>query len=219
MVKWKILIVDDSSATRAKLSHELKGSYEVFQAKNGVEALAMIKQNQPDCILTDQQMPEMDGSELCVALRASEEFRIIPIIMLTGSESIHHFEEAIRVGADDQVSKAGDPRVLKIKIQGLLRVRRLQLEIQRLTKQTAMQSLIATYNHEFNNPLYIMQGNLNIIRQICEKSHPQVQKSISVCQGALDRIKENVKKISEATEFAETAYSSESQMVDLKKSS
>lgn len=80
----KILVVDDHSASRmtavALLSME---GYEVLEADTGVAALKILMQSQPDLILLDVMMPEMDGFEVCRHLKQDEQTRLIPVIFIT----------------------------------------------------------------------------------------------------------------------------------------
>ena len=80
----RILVVEDNAALSRVIQFTLsKSGYEVVQAENGRIAWEFVQQQPFDLILTDQQMPEMTGVELCGHLRASEAYKQIPVILLT----------------------------------------------------------------------------------------------------------------------------------------
>src|SRR5262245_34672173 len=81
----RILIVEDTPVNILALSAALrKGGYQISEATNGRQALDMVARIQPDLILLDVMMPEMDGFETCRRLKAGEQSRQIPVIFITG---------------------------------------------------------------------------------------------------------------------------------------
>jgi two-component system chemotaxis response regulator CheY len=101
-----ILSVDDSNSMRevVKLALKLAG-FEVSQAKDGVEALKLAKEKQFDLVLADLNMPNMDGIELIRALRATPEYKAVPILMLTTESDIVRRHEGKGAGATGWVVK------------------------------------------------------------------------------------------------------------------
>lgn len=99
--------------------------YEVLMANSGPEALEIARREIPDLVLLDLMMPDMDGIEVCVNLRASRSTYLIPVIMLTASALHDHRLEALRTGVDDYLSKPFDPEELEVRIQSLIRRIRL----------------------------------------------------------------------------------------------
>ena len=80
----KIITVDDATTMRKMVSFTLKGAgHEIYEAGDGVEALAVLRQRMVDLVITDVNMPNMDGLELTRQLRALPAFARIPIILLT----------------------------------------------------------------------------------------------------------------------------------------
>jgi CheY-like chemotaxis protein len=83
-----VLIVDDNATARETLVAILEGEgYDLQQAKDGIQALTMLKQLQPDLILLDVMMPAMDGFEVCRRIRATPPLAEVPIILLTALDS------------------------------------------------------------------------------------------------------------------------------------
>lgn len=101
----KILVVDDTVDTRELLHLYLKtAGYTLFMAADGGEGLYQARMNEPDLIITDSTMPNLDGYDMIRQLRATEKFADIPIIALTayGEEQL---EKAREAGANKAVSK------------------------------------------------------------------------------------------------------------------
>jgi two-component system KDP operon response regulator KdpE len=101
--KQKILVVDDESQITRVLRHILTAhEYLVRTADDGVAGLELFREWQPDLILTDLQMPQMDGLELCRRIRRSSE---VPIVILSVRDEEETIVEAFDAGADDYVTK------------------------------------------------------------------------------------------------------------------
>jgi diguanylate cyclase (GGDEF)-like protein len=104
---WRILLVDDEPTQRLIMARLLKrAGYEVEVAGNGREALARIESGDFQLMITDWEMPEMDGIALCSALRAQQgEQAYIYTILLTARDSIEHVVTGLQAGADDYLTK------------------------------------------------------------------------------------------------------------------
>ena len=102
----RVLIVDDSLSVRKYLSAFLTTrNLKVYSASNGGEALKMLEENAVDLIITDLEMPIMHGYELVSRIRASSQWKGIPIIVLTSRSTGKHKEKALELGADDYIIK------------------------------------------------------------------------------------------------------------------
>ena len=105
----RVLIVDDSLSVRKYLSAFLTTrNLKVYSASNGGEALKMLEENEVDLIITDLEMPVMHGYELVSRIRASSQWKGIPIIVLTSRSTGKHKEKALELGADDYIIKPFD---------------------------------------------------------------------------------------------------------------
>ncbi len=101
-----ILIVDDSPSVRRVVGNMLKQhGWEVQVARDGVEALEMISREAPAGILLDIEMPRMDGYELMATVRAQEQYRTLPIVILTSRAASKHQQRAMQLGANAYVVK------------------------------------------------------------------------------------------------------------------
>jgi two-component system chemotaxis response regulator CheY len=121
----RALIVDDSSVMRKIVERCLRQAgmdlASVFGASNGVEALAVLKENQVDLILSDINMPVMDGLEFIRAMQASETSKNIPVVMITTEGGEKHVMEALSLGAKGYIRKPFTPDQVKEHVIPLLR--------------------------------------------------------------------------------------------------
>jgi chemotaxis protein histidine kinase CheA/ActR/RegA family two-component response regulator len=102
----QILIVDDSPSVRRVVGNMLKQhGWEVQVARDGVEALEMISRETPAGILLDIEMPRMDGYELIATLRAQQQYRTLPVVILTSRAATKHQQRAMQLGASAYVVK------------------------------------------------------------------------------------------------------------------
>lgn len=119
-----VLIVDDSAAIR-KILHRVLGQAkvaitEVFEASDGLEALAAMRKHNMGLVLSDINMPNMDGLQLLSQVRAVEQWRSIPFVMITTEGSHAKVLEAVQLGASGYVRKPFTPDQIKEKLVGLI---------------------------------------------------------------------------------------------------
>ncbi len=106
----KIMTVDDSASVRQMVSFTLKQQgYEVAEAVNGAEALRKLGQEKPDMLITDINMPEIDGISLIKIVRNNPAYRFIPIIILTTEAETEKKEAAKAAGATGWIVKPFRP--------------------------------------------------------------------------------------------------------------
>lgn len=115
----KILVVDDEPNIVALASLYLKGEgYDVVSAADGLEALQKVANEQPDLLVLDIMLPQMDGWEVCRQLRKDS---MIPIIMLTARTDDVDKIVGLEIGADDYMVKPFNPRELVARVKAILR--------------------------------------------------------------------------------------------------
>ena len=123
----RILIVDDTPANIQTLAAILKGEgYQISVATNGKQALDVLARVQPDLILLDVMMPEMDGHETCRRLKAAEQWREIPVIFLTAKTETADVVQGFELGAVDYVAKPFNPHELLARVNTHLTVDELR---------------------------------------------------------------------------------------------
>jgi diguanylate cyclase (GGDEF)-like protein len=114
--KNSVLIVDDDSANLLILSHILQPEYTIYTAKDGVSAIQKAKKFLPDLILLDILMPGMDGYEVFSVLQQSEKAKHIPVIFITGLNSVDDQKKGLKMGAVDYISKPFDDVIVKLRV-------------------------------------------------------------------------------------------------------
>lgn len=113
-----ILIVDDVPTNITLLSNLLKDDYKIKVANNGHRALEIARSKEkPDLILLDIEMPDMDGYEVCKALKNSSETNNIPIIFVTAKSDVKDEEHGLNLGAADYISKPFHPTIVRIRVK------------------------------------------------------------------------------------------------------
>ncbi len=117
----KVLIVDDDTENLSLVSDMIQSEFQPIQASSGRDGLLAAVREQPDLILLDVNMPEMDGFEVCKRLREQPGTRQVPIIMLTTASSLDHRVKGLDIGADDYITKPFQVRELVARIHARLR--------------------------------------------------------------------------------------------------
>jgi len=121
-MKSKILVVDDEADALELISYNLKSAgFDVVTADDGEKALKKARAEQPNLILLDLMLPEVDGLEVCKVLRREPATAAVPIIMLTARASEVDRVVGLELGADDYVTKPFSPRELVLRIKNLLK--------------------------------------------------------------------------------------------------
>lgn len=123
-----VLIVDDSDDFRLFMKDSLESDYSVKEAPNGSKAWEMIPALQPDIIISDVMMPEMDGNELCRLVKTDIRTSHIPLILLTARSAKEQKMDGLESGADDYITKPFDFDILALRIKKLLQLRQKRQE-------------------------------------------------------------------------------------------
>lgn len=111
-----ILVVEDNDDFRSFISECLSQNYQVASVSNGREALEWMQIHDADMVVTDVMMPEMDGMQLCHAIKTHVNLSHIPVIMLTAKTADEHVLSGYREGADDYITKPFNVEILKMRI-------------------------------------------------------------------------------------------------------
>jgi putative two-component system response regulator len=121
----KIVVADDVDELRLHLCRVLEADgYLVYPASDGDGALALVRRESPDLVLTDVQMPSLNGIDLCRHIKENPATRLIPVVLLTGLENRHDRIEGIDAGADDFLRKPVSTPELRARVQSLVRLKR-----------------------------------------------------------------------------------------------
>jgi diguanylate cyclase (GGDEF)-like protein len=143
--KERILIIDDDPDIRDVLNLSLSDHYTIFAAGNGKEGLEIVKTKNPDLIITDYNMPVMDGPEFCRQLRHDILLRHLPIIMLTGKSETKDMVASIDSGADDYLLKPFEPDTLLARIRMILKRTSRSLDANPLTHLPGNSSIMEEF--------------------------------------------------------------------------
>lgn len=130
----RLLIVEDNDDLRQFLVSILQSDYEVLQADNGREGLEKAQAEQPDFILTDVMMPEMDGLTMVHRIKADPDISHIPIVILSAKASMDDRLEGLKAGVNDYITKPFSATYLKQRMQNII-------QNQRLLQQTILASI------------------------------------------------------------------------------
>ncbi|MGI6242518.1 MAG: hybrid sensor histidine kinase/response regulator transcription factor [Prevotella sp.] len=120
---FRVLLVEDNEDLLKATSEALRSWYKVVKARDGVEALEILKYHEVDVIVSDVMMPRMDGTELCRRVKQNLEISHLPIILLTAKTTVEAKVEGMESGADVYLEKPFAIRQLHLQIENLLRLR------------------------------------------------------------------------------------------------
>ncbi len=161
-----ILVVDDSAVQRSYVSAILsRHGFEIATASTGAEGLAKAREN-PDLIILDVSLPDLDGREVCRRLRADPEMAAMPILHLSASAvETEDRVEGLESGADTYLVYPIDPGLLVATVRALLRIRQAQEEQRKLEARTLEEQKLASLAvmasgiaHDFSNILQAVLG-------------------------------------------------------------
>lgn len=161
-----ILVVDDTEDNLDLLEFALKRKpVEMIRANSGMECLTIARDRQPDVILLDIQMPEMDGFETLKRLRENPATAKIPVIFLTAQrKEPESIERGLLMGVDEYLTKPIDTDELLVRTKTLVRIKRMEAELER-TKADFMAMLV----HDLRSPLAGIKDVIEFFREL-EKS-------------------------------------------------
>jgi len=177
-----VLVVDDSPKIVDLLVSTLKDDYRLEIAQSGPEALDYAIKHDPDLILLDIMMPEMDGFEVCSRLKAVPETKDIPVVFLTAMSATDDKTRGFETGAVDYITKPFRPAEVKARVRAHLNLKEMREDIQQQALQSmelfhqtqkieAMGTLAGGIAHDFNNLLMGIQGRASLMLMDIDPSH------------------------------------------------
>jgi two-component system sensor histidine kinase/response regulator len=185
-----ILIVDDTPANLRLLSHVLsKNGYKHIEASNGKEAVELAKKHEPDLILLDIMMPEMDGFEVIKEVKSDKLIQDIPIIFLSSLTDTDDKIEGFKSGGVDYITKPFQKEETLARINTHLKIRFLQKQLNdriNVLRQREVQlsrlnqkkdNLVRMVSHDIKNPLTGIIGLVKLMRE-SDKISPEEQKQM-----------------------------------------
>lgn len=215
-----IYLVDDSRSIRSFFSSALTANgYTVEQFDNPLPALEAIKVRVPDCILTDYEMPNMNGVEFCRQVKSDFTLKGIPVILLSNHDDDTKIIDALNAGADDYLPKSTNPEIILGKI-------RLMTELKKHREKTIAEERLRTYRaticriaHELNNIMAILIPMLQANEEHHSALGLEASESFQKLHKNLVRLAKSIKLITNQVEshIEFEAYINNTEMVSLKK--
>jgi signal transduction histidine kinase len=175
-----LLVAEDSADLRKSLARCLSEDFQLLEAADGEEALALARERLPDLILSDVMMPRMDGFELCREVKADPATMGIPVVLLTARIDIEDRVEGFRGGADDYVVKPFHPEELRARLRSQLRMRRLSEQVAHSEKLAALGTLVAGVAHEVRNPLNGLINSLGPLKEALVGASPEISELLDL---------------------------------------
>jgi two-component system, cell cycle response regulator len=148
----RILVVDDNQDNIEIIATRLRfRGYEILEASDGEQALALVRDAAPDLLLLDVMLPDIDGYEISRRIKGSTELPFIPIILVTARDSTQDKVAGLDAGADDYLTKPINFPELEARVRSMLRIKRLQDELEvknrELERLSISDGLTGLYNH------------------------------------------------------------------------
>lgn len=211
----KISVIDDSRITQMIIKGVLSDNYEMDFQKNGLDAIAAIKEFMPDLVLLDIHLPDIDGYEVCRVLKNDEKTKDIPIIFITSMDSEQERVKGFEAGSEDYVVKPFYPQELLARVKAHLATRGAKAQAVEVGRLMVFREMAVALSHEINNPLTALYAFLHVLRRETENPGEIVAGSLMGMQAELDRIHRITEKLGQASQLAETRYNQEITMVDI----
>jgi K+-sensing histidine kinase KdpD len=197
----KVLIVDDDKENVDLIAYFLKPqNYSIVTAHDGVEALRLVESENPDIILLDIRLPKMDGFQVCERIKKNHYSKFIPIIMITALKDLKSKIQSLEAGADDFISKPFENIELLTRVKSLLRIKKYHDELEKKNKELEeknkalmrmdqfKEELSHLIVHDMKNPIFVIQGNLQMLSMGMDDSQPQLKKYVN----RIDRSTQNL---------------------------
>jgi len=207
-----ILIVDDEPANRALMRAYLTSTYTLYEAPDGVTALAVMEREMVDLVLLDVMMPHLDGYDVCRRIKERAGGSYLPVILLTALGEQDDRNLGLQAGADDFLTKPVDKQELLLRIRLFIKLRQQEHRIRRqmmaleqrdhmITNQLAelraldafKDELVALMVHDLRNPLSGIMGVLDAVEGSI--ADPALRLDAQMALQASDRLRETLDDI------------------------
>ena len=180
-----ILIVDDTQIVRYSLKRILKNkAYQIYEANNATEMFELLSKIEPDTILLDAMMPGMTGFDACRICKADDNWKHIPIIMVTSLSQSEYVQHSLDAGADDFIKKPVNALELRARVRSALRIKQQFDELQQLLQiREQMASILV---HDMRTPLSSIVLNVDIANHFVK--NPRIIKALNTIRSQSERL-------------------------------
>jgi signal transduction histidine kinase len=160
-----VLIVDDSAADRTLLRTILnRAGYKVYEVSKGCEALQKAREVRPHVMILDVNLPDMNGFEVCRAIRSDREIASLPVLILTVRHDDSDVLAGLEAGADDYVAKDSDSTIVLGRVRRLIEFRQMSGLVMLNQQLVQIGRLVAGIMHEIRGPLSVIRGSAELLR-------------------------------------------------------
>lgn len=206
MINRSLLIVDDNPTNIKTLQIILeKSGYCTVSAMDGATCIEMAKNERPDLILLDINMPEMSGIEVCKALRRDEQSNDIPVIFVTASTDNETLREAFESGGTDYVRKPVNRIELLARIESILTQKILMQKLLEEEKLQGVLEMAGAACHELNQPMQTISGYSELLLMDISENNP-LYRNIKTIKEQIDRMGKITRKLMRITKYKTREY-------------
>jgi signal transduction histidine kinase len=195
-----VLVVEDNADLRDFIADVLAVRCRVQTAVDARQALYLAQKLRPDAIVSDVAMPEMDGYELCRAVRARDEIRTTPVLLVTARTEAASIIAGFEAGANDYIVKPFYGRELLARVEVHVRLRRMVQELALRERHALLGVMAASVAHQVRNPLTTMIAGLPAMRQrLGDRADPQTAEMMDVmleCAGRIEQMTTDLMNLS-----------------------
>ena len=234
-----VLIADDEPDIRRFLRMQME-DVDVIEASDGAQALQLAKQHQPQLVLLDHMMPEMDGVEVCQAIRENHATRGTAVIILTARADEQTKLAALEAGASDFLTKPFSSAELGLRLENQLAMARIRRELQELNRElqaaieqikenevllvrneklAALGRMSAGLIHEINNPLNYSRAGIHALetfsRMLPEDERPDYADILGDIREGVERVSQIIADLRQFTRDEPSAAEGDADLVEI----
>jgi signal transduction histidine kinase len=198
-----ILIVDDYAADRALLRTILnRAGYAVYEVAQGREAVEKVREVRPNLVILDVNLPDLNGLEVCRAIRADRGISSIPVLMLTVRHDDTDVLAGLEAGADDYVAKDSASEIVLARVRRLIQFRQMSSLTMLNEQLVQIGRLLAGIVHEIRGPLSVVRGCAELLSMTVASGSEDAQwvdailRSSHVLQSRVDHLMATVRNSS-----------------------
>ncbi len=215
----RVLIIDDQRDNALILYERLsKEGYKVHICYSGKDGIDYAVNEQPDLILLDIMMPEMNGLEVCTFLTNNPKTSLIPIIMVTAKNTPQDTEEGFKAGALDYIKKPFDKLELLARVRSAIQHKETQELLLEAEKVSTYMATVVTTNHKIKQPLTLINLATTAVRRELSKEdiiRENIVKKLEIIEGAVLDIRDVLDQLNRIEKPRISEYVRDIKMIDL----